>query len=234
MTDLDPVRLRLMKLVHARVPPTDLKNASLAIERNPTYLHQFLYKGTPKRLPEDARHALAEFLGCAEAELRHDGPPERRGRPSADAPTNPATLGNADMVSVPEVDVRASAGPGAIIDGEARNVATWYFAGALIRHELKASPRDLRIITLEGDSMEPMLPSGSRIMIDTSRRIPTPPGIFVVWDGFGLVTKRLAHVPNSEPPRVVLKSINPAYDSYERNADEVNVVGRVVWTAQRV
>ena len=53
-------------------------------------------------------------------------------------------------------------------------------------------------------------------MIDVSRQVPVPPGIFVIWDGMGLVTKRIGHVPHSEPPRVVIKSANPEYDSYER------------------
>ena len=35
-----------------------------------------------------------------------------------------------------------------------------------------------------------------------------------------LVAKRIEHVPNSDPPRVVLKSLNPDYDSYERLAEE--------------
>jgi phage repressor protein C with HTH and peptisase S24 domain len=33
---------------------------------------------------------------------------------------------------------------------------------------------------------------------------------------------------------VLIKSINPEYQAYERIAEEVNVVGRVVWLARRV
>jgi phage repressor protein C with HTH and peptisase S24 domain len=90
------------------------------------------------------------------------------------------------------------------------------------------------MITVDGDSMEPLLSSGDRILIDTSRRVPVPPGIFVIWDGMGLVAKRVEHIPNSDPPKVVIKSVNPEYQAYERIAEEVNVVGRVVWTARRL
>ena len=44
-------------------------------------------------------------------------------------------------------------------------------------------------------------------------RVRIPPGIFVIWDGTGLVAKRIEHAPHSEPPRMVLKSLNPGYDS---------------------
>ena len=46
------------------------------------------------------------------------------------------------------------------------------------------------MITIDGDSMEPLLGSGDRILIDTSQRVPAPPGIFVIWDGPGLVAQR--------------------------------------------
>lgn len=46
--------------------------------------------------------------------------------------------------------------------------------------------------------------------------MPVPPGTFVIWDGMGLVAKRVEHVPQSDPPNVVLKSLNPEYASYER------------------
>ena len=82
------------------------------------------------------------------------------------------------------------------------------------------------MITVDGDSMEPLLSSGDRILIDVSRQVPVPPGIFVIWDGMGLVAKRIEHVPHSEPPKVVLRSLNPEYDSYERLAEEIRVVGR--------
>ena len=82
--------------------------------------------------------------------------------------------------------------------------------------------------------MEPLLSSGDRILIDVSRKVPVPPGIFVIWDGMGLVTKQLEHVPHSEPPRVVIKSANPEYDSYERSAGEIRVVGRAVWVSRRL
>lgn len=48
------------------------------------------------------------------------------------------------------------------------------------------------------------------------------------------VAKRIEHVPHSDPPRVVLNALNPEYDSYERLAEEVRVVGRAVWVSRRL
>jgi len=90
------------------------------------------------------------------------------------------------------------------------------------------------IITIDGDSMEPLLSTGDRILVDTSQRIATPPGIFVIWDGKGLVAKRVEHVPHSDPPKMIIKSVNPEYQTYEREAEEVKIIGRVIWAAKRL
>ena len=231
--ELDPIRARVLKLLDAR--DSDLKNASLAIGKNAAYLHQFIFRGTPKVLPEHLREALAKHLDVDSEQLKHRHLPRRKPR------SKPRDTGIAPMHRVPrgfsvipEIDVRASAGPGAVHEGLEETKATWLFPEPLIRHELRATPEHLRLITVDGDSMEPLLAPGDRILVDTSQRIPVPPGIFVIWDGMGLVAKRVEHVPSSDPPKITVRSINPEYAPYELTGEEVNIVGRVVWAGKRL
>ena len=234
--DLDPTRLRVMKLIQQK--RTDLKKASLAIGRNAAYLQQYLYRGIPKTLPEDAREALAAFLGVPEESLR---PAKTE---SAVEPALPQVVAAASVSAmgggmpgfsqVPELDVRASAGHGAFHEGDEEIKAVWMFPDAVIRHELRARSANLRIITIDGDSMEPLLASGDRVLVDTSQRVPAPPGIFVIWDGLGIVAKRIEHIPTVEPSRIVIKSVNPLYGDYERPTEEVNIIGRVIWAGKKL
>ena len=234
--DLDPTRLRVMKLIQQK--RTDLKKASLAIGRNAAYLQQYLYRGIPKTLPEDAREALAAFLGVPEESLR---PAKTE---SAVEPALPQVVAAASVSAigggmpgfsqVPELDVRASAGHGAFHEGDEEIKAVWMFPDAVIRHELRARSANLRIITIDGDSMEPLLASGDRVLVDTSQRVPAPPGIFVIWDGLGIVAKRIEHIPTAEPSRIVIKSVNPIYGDYERPTEEVNIIGRVIWAGKKL
>ena len=137
-------------------------------------------------------------------------------------------------MAVTEIDVRASAGPGALQEGLEEAKGTWMFPDPVIRHEFRTRPENLNIITIDGDSMEPLLSTGDRILVDISQRIPTPPGIFVIWDGMGLVAKRVEHVPHSDPSKIIIKSVNPEYQTYEREAKEVKIIGRVIWAAKRL
>lgn len=236
MPELDPVRARLLKLLQER--EMDLKRASLAIGRNATYLHQFIFRGTPKVLPEHLRKALAKLLGVDEGALRHRTIPPRkpRSKPSPGGNVKPAPSSGIleGYVGIAEIDVRASAGPGAIHEGLEETKTTWLFPEPMVRHEFRAPASALRMLTLAGDSGEPLVSSGDRIVVDTGQRVPAPPGLFVVWDGMGLVFKRVEHIPDSDPPKVIIKSVNREYQDYERLAEEVNVVGRVVWAGRRL
>ena len=70
----------------------------------------------------------------------------------------------------------------------------------------------------------PTLLDGDIVLVDLGRRSPTPPGIFVLYDGMGLVAKRVEHITNSDPPRVRIISDNPLYKPYEGSGEEVNII----------
>ena len=41
--------------------------------------------------------------------------------------------------------------------------------------------------------MMPTLHDGDIVLVDLGRRTPTPPGVFVLYDGMGLLAKRVEH-----------------------------------------
>ncbi|WP_052741708.1 XRE family transcriptional regulator [Kiloniella litopenaei] len=110
----------------------------------------------------------------------------------------------------------------------------WFLPTEYLRSELSVSPVAARIIEVQGDSMTPTLVSGDRVMIDTNDQRPTPPGIFALWDGFGVVVKRLELIPNSDPPLLRISSDNANHKEYKRTIEEVNIIGRVVWYGRRM
>jgi phage repressor protein C with HTH and peptisase S24 domain len=142
--------------------------------------------------------------------------------------TRPESM--APMMRIDELDVRASAGSGAsgLTDETARAVAAWQIPNEIVRGYTTAPAAELRIITVLGDSMEPALLPGQRVLVDTADRRPSPPGVFVVWDGLGLVVKRVQLLPHTDPPRVKITSDNQNYEPYERTLDEAYIQGRVI------
>ena len=80
--------------------------------------------------------------------------------------------------------------------------------------------------------MAPTLEDGDLVMIDGASIAPSPPGVFVLDDGVGLVAKRIDAVPNTHPRELMLSSDNPAYATYQRRSDEVHIVWRIIWFAR--
>ncbi len=67
--------------------------------------------------------------------------------------------------------------------------------------------------------------------VDTARRVSAPGELFVLWDSAGLVVKRVAAL--TAEGRLRLVSAHPGYPPYERPADEVHIVGKVLWKVTR-
>ncbi len=138
------------------------------------------------------------------------------------------------FVAIRSVKVTAAMGGGTVVEPLAEDGKPYHFQKSWIRGHLKAHPADLRILHVEGDSMLPTLKDGDVVLVDLSRKAPTPPGIFVLFDGLGLVAKRLEHVANSDPPMVRIISDNPIYAPYERTAEEITIIGRIRWFAREM
>ena len=81
MAEMTSDRARLVELTEKS--RTSLASLSAMLGRNPSYLQQFVRKGSPRKLEEADRRKLAEFFGVGEVELGADGDafelPERAG-----------------------------------------------------------------------------------------------------------------------------------------------------------
>lgn len=211
-------RARLLELSQMR--GVSLTALSDLLGRNPSYLQQFIRKGSPRKLEEQDRATLARFFGVAEEELRDAQ------EKSYVKPRRPRDSG--EWVEVPRLDLGASAGPGRAAGDEAafdtfRFSRRWLAEQGLDRAQLSA-------LRVEGDSMEPLLNDGDEILVDRAPR-PFRDGIHVVRLGDTLMVKRVA---SAGPGRVALLSQNFAYPPVEVAAEEVTIIGRVVWKGGRV
>ena len=134
---------------------------------------------------------------------------------------------------IPEYNVQVSAGGGALV-GDENIRSNWPFSANYISSEIRANAKNLSIVEVRGDSMEPTLSNGDRVMINRADIQVSQPGIFVLWDGNGTVIKRVEYIFGSSPAKVLLISDNSIHSRYEVDASEINVIGRVVWAAKRL
>lgn len=215
-------RLRLLELSQQR--GASLASLSEMLGRNASYLQQFIRKGSPRKLEEGDRKMLARFFGVGEGEL---GAPDIAAQEKSY--THPsASASQAEWVDVPRLDIGASAGPGALPQDEAAFDAFRFSRRWLSEQGL--GDAQLSAITVEGDSMEPLLRDGDEILVDRAPR-PFRDGVHVVRLGDTLMVKRVAQ---GSAGRFALLSQNLAYPPVEVSAEEIEVIGRVVWKGGRI
>ena len=69
------------------------------------------------------------------------------------------------------------------------------------------------------------------LVLPDARTVPAAGELFVLRDGTGLVVKRVEALSTEGALRLV--SAHPDYPPYERPADEVHIVGKVLWKITR-
>lgn len=133
-----------------------------------------------------------------------------------------------DVVEIPSIEAEPTAN-GTILVSADTDQKPYYFKNDWVHKRLKSRAEDLRAVYVKSDNMSPTLQEGDMLLVNITLKIPNPPGIFVVFDGAGLVIKRLEMV-NKDNVRVL--SDNHQYTPYERELSEINMVGKVVWLAR--
>ena len=217
----DP-RQRLLELAEGQ--GVSLAALSELIGRNPSYLQQYIRKGSPRKLDEGDRSTLARFFGVGELEL---------GAPEDISPDSNRAARRADWADIPRLPLDASAGSGSLGEGalgvEERAFDAFRFSTRWLREQgLEAAM--LSAIAVAGDSMEPLLRDGDEILVDRRPR-PLREGIHVLRLGEARLVKR---VQQGKPGRLTLISENPHYPPMDVGLDEVDVIGRVVWKGGRL
>lgn len=219
-------RGRLQDMV--REKRTSLAALSRLIGRNPAYLQQYVTRGSPRHLDEPDLRTIARFLGVSERVIStrlFDTAGQRMPLSGGVEKPGGATQ---DWVEVPRFNLGASAGPGALPNEEIS------YDGFRFSHKWLAeqglSRKDLSMIQVEGDSMEPLLNDGDEILVDRAPR-PFRDGVHVVRLGDTLMVKRVA---SAGAGRFSLLSQNLAYPPVQAEADELEIIGRVVWKGGRI
>lgn len=228
------VAMRLKALRESTKPKLTVRKVAELLGLPPSTYASYEDKFKQQYLPVKLVTKLARILeerGVDAAEVLSLGgiadAYEDRGRPSKEQEE-----GSSHMAQIDEVDAEASAGAGNV--GSSDVLRTWVIPQNVVDIATESPLSRVKIVRIKGDSMVPLFNPLDRVMVDTGDIEPSPPGVFVVWDGLGFVVKRVQVVPHSDPMTVKFTSDNPKYEPYERVLGEAYIQGRVIgkwqWT----
>lgn len=138
-----------------------------------------------------------------------------------------------DFVFVPRYDVQGSAGHGSIIHSE-QIVDHLAFRADWVKSTLGVTEKDLVLISVKGDSMEPTIGNEDLILVNIREHRIDENAIYVLQHDGALLVKRIQRKMDGS---VIIKSDNPLYEQEvldSSKADSLRVLGRVVWCGRKM
>lgn len=216
----------LARELEKRMQSADLTQKALALKAglNETAVRDIL-TGKSRHPRHDTVQKLAAVLGISAADLIEPY------RPRAQAGHEVASPAGA-LVFVPVYDVAAAAGHGTLID-ETAETGRLAFRAEWLRDVTAATPDELAVITVRGDSMFPTLVDGDTVLVDRTQRAIRRDGIYVIRHDDYVLIKRLQIDPVRA--KVIVSCDNRDYPPLAPvDAKDIDVAGRVIWVGRRV
>lgn len=224
MEKIKQVKARVGELI--REKGLSLNSLSLQFGKSGTYLHKFINFDSPKRLDEEVRMKLAAILEVDEQELT-DLPitptPAHMAGVSLIADKIASLFNKEDIVTIDMVDATACCGDG-VENLPEKICGHWRLPLAEFKSLASGNPNDIKMLRVQGDSMQPTINEGDFVWVDISNNFVGSDGIYLIRMATGLAVKRLqAGLSN-----VVIKSDNPTYSDITAEVGELKIVGRVI------
>lgn len=203
--NIDQIRTHIDHLIKEK--GKNYRSLSLAIGKNEAYLHQYINKGSPLRLPEQQRRKLANILEVDEQELTDITLPK-----SAVKSFGPARTAMIEMISSDTSEI----------------TTTGFFSMPLSEFSniTSSSPDSIKMIRINGDAMSPTLKDGDYVLIDFGSAAFKSDGLYLIRFSGNLLIKRLQQTAASE---LTLISDNMNYKNISLNMKKIDILGKVIF-----
>jgi phage repressor protein C with HTH and peptisase S24 domain len=168
---------------------------------------------------------FSETKASHEKTIRHES---QVAKPRLDTPQPPN-----DFVLVPRYDVQGSAGHGSIVHSE-QIVDHLAFRTDWVKNTLGVTEKDLVLISVKGDSMEPTLSNDDLILVNIQKGRIEDNAVYVLQHDGDLLVKRIQRKMDGA---LIIKSDNPLYEQEvldSSQAESLHVLGRVVWYGRKM
>ena len=110
----------------------------------------------------------------------------------------------------------------------------WVIPASLLSPRTDAAQSEIKVFKIQESMMAPDFNNGEHVIIDLSDHTPSPPGIFAVSDGFGMMIRHCEFMAGSKPPAIRVSANQQKFQPQILRLGEFKVLGRVIaklqWT----
>ncbi len=211
--NIDQIRIHIDRLIKEK--GKNYRSLSMAIGKNEAYLHQYINKGSPRRLPEQQRRKLAALLDVDEQQLTDIKLPKS-------VETSPKTAQNTiiEMIS-PIMDKNGATSTAGFLSLPATDISTIF----------QAPNENIKFTRISGDSMQPTLTDGDYIFIDFAQNHLSGDGLYMIQTANTLCVRRIQQIPSGE---ALLICDNQNYKSVAVSLKKLKILGKALFALKAV
>jgi phage repressor protein C with HTH and peptisase S24 domain len=140
-------------------------------------------------------------------------------------------FGGVEFASIGRYDASFSAGPGSLVEPDARPLDYHLVTRDWLRALTASAPDLLAIVRVKGDSMTPTLLDGDWVLVDKAQRRVSQEGIYALRVFEDSWIKRISLNLRDRLVRII--SDNPVVPMQELPEAEIDVIGRVISLVSR-
>ena len=200
----DQIRQHVDNLI--RQKGKNYRSLSMAIGKNEAYLHQYINKGSPLRLPEQQRRKLATLLDVNEQELTDIKLPK----------TIEAAYSSHNNVVIEMLSLSTL-----------QTTGFWSLPSAELSSISNTPAHQLKLFCISGDAMFPTLKGGDYVIADCSVQNFTSDGLYLIKSDTQFIIRRLQKITANE---VNLISDNTHYKSVSTALKKLKIAGKIIYT----
>lgn len=119
-------------------------------------------------------------------------------------------------------------------ESDTKNTEEWVIPANVLSQRTGAPSGEVKIYKVEEKAMEPDFTQGAHVLVDQSDTSPSPPGMFVISDGFGHMLRQCELVTASSPQSIKISAKDPSYKSQTIALKDIQIFGRVIAKLQWV
>ena len=108
----------------------------------------------------------------------------------------------------------------------------WIIPSRIVNQHTDAPPDKVKIFEVQEILMEPEFKRGEHVLVDLTDQTPSPPGVFLVSDGFGCLLRQCEFVPKSNPVKVRISAKDKSFQPHVLTQDDFTIIGRVIGKVQ--
>jgi len=105
---------------------------------------------------------------------------------------------------------------------------SWVIPAEILSARTQAPPNQIKIFNIKESFMEPEFRHGENVLIDLSDNTPSPPGTFIISDGFGVMLRNCEYVPNSDPAEIRISANSANFQTQVLHTGDFEILGRVI------